>query len=162
MYSCRQARSGPALAKKRLRNLRLLRVKLGLFLRASMRDTHHPMHRANLTTVLNYCYKETGTTAFTAVPCKGGRAMTEPGFLDQAPDTDKLTDYDKKYFKLYMRLLDAKADGADWKEAVQVLFGLDPDREPERARRMHDSHLARAQWMTEHGYRLLLAEGAGK
>ncbi|WP_370198126.1 DNA -binding domain-containing protein [Roseibium sp.] len=88
--------------------------------------------------------------------------MTEPGFLDQAPDTDKLTDYDKKYFKLYMRLLDAKADGADWKEAVQVLFGLDPDREPERARRMHDSHLARAQWMTEHGYRLLLAEGAGK
>ncbi|MBG6200198.1 hypothetical protein IWQ48_001316 [Labrenzia sp. EL_13] len=88
--------------------------------------------------------------------------MTEPGFLDQAPDTDKLTDYDKKHFKLYMRLLDARADGADWTEAVQVLFGLDPVREPERTRRIHDSHLARAQWMTEHGYRHLLAEGEGK
>lgn len=87
--------------------------------------------------------------------------MTELGILDQAPDTDKLTDYDKKHFKLYMRLLDAKADGANWTEAVQILFGLDPDREPERARRIHDSHLARAQWMTEHGYRLLLAEGEG-
>lgn len=87
--------------------------------------------------------------------------MTEPAFLDQAPDTDKLTDYDRKHFKLYMRLLDAKADGADWTEAVQVLFGLDPAQEPERARRIHDSHLARAQWMTEHGYRLLLAEGGG-
>ncbi|MBG6162801.1 hypothetical protein IWQ54_002464 [Labrenzia sp. EL_195] len=88
--------------------------------------------------------------------------MTEPGFLDQAPDTDKLTDYDKKHFKLYMRLLDAKADGADWTEAVQVLFGLDPDRELERARRIHDSHLARAQWMTEHGYWHLLAEAEEK
>ena len=38
-------------------------------------------------------------------------------------------------------------------------FGIDPDREPERAQRVHHSHLARARWMTEHGYRQLVREG---
>jgi len=61
--------------------------------------------------------------------------------------------------KLYLRLLDAATDGADWREVVSVLFGLDPAREPERARRVHDSHLARARWMTTDGYRLLVREG---
>ncbi len=36
------------------------------------------------------------------------------------------------------------------------MFGLDPDEDHERARRVHDSHFARARWMTEHGYRDLL------
>jgi hypothetical protein len=59
---------------------------------------------------------------------------------------------------LYVRLLDAARDGADWREAVQVLFDLDPDLDPERCRLMHDSHLARARWMSDHGYRKLLRE----
>jgi hypothetical protein len=46
-----------------------------------------------------------------------------------------------------------------WTEVVSVLFGLDPDRDRERAQRVHDSHLARARWMTEHGYRDLLRAG---
>jgi len=54
-----------------------------------------------------------------------------------------------------MRLLDAADDGADWREAVEILFGICPIAEPERARRIHDTHLARARWMTEHGYRQL-------
>jgi hypothetical protein len=58
--------------------------------------------------------------------------------------------------KLYMRLLDAADDGAEWAEAVNVLFGIDPVREPERARQVHDSHLGRARWMTQSGYRQLL------
>jgi hypothetical protein len=37
---------------------------------------------------------------------------------------------------------------------------IDPDREPDRARHAFDSHLARAKWMTEHGYRHLLRGGA--
>jgi len=37
---------------------------------------------------------------------------------------------------------------------------IDPDREPDRARHVFDSHLARAKWMTEHGYRHLLRGGA--
>jgi hypothetical protein len=39
---------------------------------------------------------------------------------------------------------------------VRLIFGIDPEREPERARLVHDSHLARARWMTEKGYRHLL------
>lgn len=82
-------------------------------------------------------------------------AMAMPSLRDEAPDGDLLTDYDRAHVKLYCRLLDAEADGADWREAVKILFGVDPGTEQERARRMHDSHLARAHWMTEHGYKIL-------
>lgn len=51
----------------------------------------------------------------------------------------------------------AEEEGADWREVVQVIFGIDPQREPDRAKRMYDSHLARAHWMTEAGYRDLIA-----
>lgn len=85
--------------------------------------------------------------------------MTKLDFLDEPPDSVTLTDYDRAHMKLYLRLLDAASDGADWREAVSVLFGLDPEREPERARRIHDRHLARARWMTTDGYRLLVREG---
>ena len=85
--------------------------------------------------------------------------MTQADFLDEPPESAVLTDYDRAHMKLYLRLLDAASDGADWREAVSVLFGLDPEREPERARHIHDSHLARAHWMTTHGYRLLVREG---
>jgi hypothetical protein len=77
-------------------------------------------------------------------------------FDDVAPSGTDLTDYDRAHIRLYMRLLDAAADGADWREAVVVLFAIDPVREPDRARKVHDSHLARARWMTETGYKHLL------
>ena len=85
--------------------------------------------------------------------------MTKPGLLDAPPESPVLTEYDREHMKEYIRVLDAAADGADWREAVAVIFEIDPQAEPERARRVHDSHLARARWMTEHGYRLLLKEG---
>lgn len=77
-------------------------------------------------------------------------------FLDAPPDSADLTEYDRAHIKIYMRLLDAAADGADWREAVSILFKLDPSSDPERARHIHDTHLARARWMTEQGYRQLL------
>jgi hypothetical protein len=79
-----------------------------------------------------------------------------PHFLDEPPQGQALTSYDREHMKLYLRLLDADRDGADWREAVQVLFGLDPDIDDQRCRHIHDAHLARAKWMTEHGYRELL------
>ncbi len=79
-------------------------------------------------------------------------------FQDEPPQSSVLTAYDREHMKLYLRLIDATTDGACWQEAVAVLFGLDADREPERAKRVHDTHLARAHWMTEVGYRLLLRE----
>lgn len=85
--------------------------------------------------------------------------MIDP-FEDVAPSGDGLTAYDRAHVKLYMRLLDATADGADWREAVQVIFGIDPEAEPDRAKRVHDTHLARAEWMTHSGYRQLLRGSA--
>jgi hypothetical protein len=83
--------------------------------------------------------------------------MTEH-FDDIAPTSDELTEYDRAHVRLYMRLLDATADGAAWQEIVAVLFGMDPMREPDRSRRVYDSHLARARWMSQIGFRLLLGE----
>lgn len=77
-------------------------------------------------------------------------------FADQPPQSASMTDYDRQHLALYVRLLDAAEEGAEWTEVVRVLFGLDPKQDAERARRVHDSHLARARWMTEHGYRNLL------
>ena len=85
-----------------------------------------------------------------------------PSFDDIAPISDELTEYDRAHIKLYMRLLDAADDGAEWTEAVNVLFGIDPAQEPERARQVHDSHLARARWMTQSGYRQLLQRPADR
>lgn len=82
--------------------------------------------------------------------------MTIDTFEDRPPHGDKLTDYDERHLPTYLRLLDAADDGADWREAVRIIFGLDPIDEPDRARLVYDSHLARARWMTQTGYRHLL------
>ncbi len=77
-------------------------------------------------------------------------------FSDPPPQSSSLTDYDRHHLTLYVRLLDAAEEGADWTEVARILFGLDPERDGARARSVHDSHLARARWMAEHGYRDLL------
>jgi len=82
--------------------------------------------------------------------------MATPAYEDQPPVGDRVGAYDERHFVTYLRLLDAQAEGADWREVVQVVFGIDPALEPERAKKVHDSHLARARWMTEAGYRHLL------
>lgn len=85
--------------------------------------------------------------------------MGDATFLDEPPVSTTLTDYDRAHMKLYLRLFDADTAGADWREVVSVLFNLDPAREPERARHIYESHLARARWMATQGYRQLVREG---
>lgn len=82
--------------------------------------------------------------------------MTIPPFEDSAPVDNRITDYDERHFVTYLRLLDAEQEGADWREVVAIVFRLDPEAEPKRSRAVHTSHLARARWMTETGYRHLL------
>lgn len=84
------------------------------------------------------------------------RPMTTPPFEDRAPADDRITAYDERHFVTYLRILDAAEESADWREVAGVVFGLDAAIEPDRARLVHDSHLARARWMTEQGYRHLL------
>ena len=84
----------------------------------------------------------------------------KPVFLDEPPAGNLVTAYDREHVALYLRLLDSALDGADWREAVQLLFGLDPDADPERTRQIYDSHLARARWLSRLGYRKLASEGS--
>jgi len=81
------------------------------------------------------------------------RAMPDVPFQDRAPDDPGLTDYDRAHARIYLRLLDAAADKADWREVVTTLFGLDASADPERARTLYETHLARARWVAAQGYR---------
>ena len=82
--------------------------------------------------------------------------MNKPLRDDGPPLTDRVNAYDEAHLATYLRLLDADEEGADWRDAVRIIFGIDVEADPERARRIHETHLARARWMTEIGYRHLL------
>jgi hypothetical protein len=81
----------------------------------------------------------------------------DPDVADTAPTVSALTTDDHEHLITYLRLLDADADGADWRKVASIVLHIDSVREPDRARRAFESHLARAKWTTERGYRLLLA-----
>ncbi|HEV2681756.1 MAG TPA: hypothetical protein VGV14_14725 [Rhodanobacter sp.] len=57
---------------------------------------------------------------------------------------------------VYLRLLDANAANADWREVARVVLNIDPDSDPLQARRTWDSHLRRAVWMAEYGFQFFL------
>ncbi|MDE3115196.1 MAG: DUF2285 domain-containing protein [Pseudomonadota bacterium] len=82
----------------------------------------------------------------------------DPEISDEPPISDVLTDYDHTMLVVYLRLLDADAAGADWREVARIVLKIDPEKEPLRAKHRHATHLARARWMTETGYRHLLRE----
>ena len=75
---------------------------------------------------------------------------------DRAP-TGEFCDYDREHAVLYLRLLDAEAAGADWREVAQVAMRVDVGRDVERARLIHATHLARARWLRDGGYKVLLS-----
>ena len=83
-----------------------------------------------------------------------------PQVADPAPDEPFLTGYDMAHLVTYLRLLDADAEGADWREVATIVLELDVAKDFERARRPWASHLVRGKWMTERGYRHLLRGGA--
>ena len=90
----------------------------------------------------------------------GSPEMANRNCDDRAPNEPHLTGYDEAHLSDYLRLLDADEEGADWREAVSIIFGINPASEPERARTVHSSHLARARWMTRSGVCLPLGPRA--
>jgi len=84
------------------------------------------------------------------------KSPLNPSVTDQAPAASTLTGYDERHLFIYVDLLEAEADGADWDEAALLVLRIDPILEPTRARRAWESHLARAKWMIQHGYQHLL------
>ncbi|MFA9199589.1 MAG: DNA -binding domain-containing protein [Cypionkella sp.] len=83
-----------------------------------------------------------------------------PAIAAVAPSDTVLTGYDQAHAITYLRLLDAEAEGADWREVARVVLGCDPDNDLDCAKETYESHLARARWMTTHGYEHLLRGGS--
>jgi hypothetical protein len=83
-------------------------------------------------------------------------AAKSPQVAETAPNEPFLTGYDMAHLVTYLRLLDADAEGADWREVATVVLELDVTKDPERAKRSWASHLTRG----ESGFRHLLRGGA--
>ncbi|MFT4269633.1 MAG: DUF2285 domain-containing protein [Pantoea sp.] len=84
----------------------------------------------------------------------------DPDVDDLAPTGDAITPYDERHFVTYLRLLDAKAEGAEWKEVAQIVLHRDPVADELRTRRCWQSHLERAQWLSREGYKRILEQTA--
>jgi hypothetical protein len=78
----------------------------------------------------------------------------DPDVADTAPSDSVLTVYDEQHIVTYLRRLEVDAEGADWRDVARIVLHRDP--ESDRTRRAFESHLARAKWMAESGYRELL------
>lgn len=75
---------------------------------------------------------------------------------DEAPTAATITPYDERHFITYLRLLDAAAQNIGWRKVARDILRHDPIRHRGRAKRCWASHLARAQWMSQQGYRQLI------
>ena len=75
---------------------------------------------------------------------------------ETVPWSDDITAYDEAHLTLYLRLLDAKCDGAKTNELLKLLKDYGTTHAKEVAQKALQSHLDRAQWMTHTGFRLLL------
>ena len=82
--------------------------------------------------------------------------MTVAPFDASPPDADHISSYDRRHLATYLRLLDAAEEGADWREATFLIFGLDAATDHCKAQQVYEWHLARARWMVTNGYRELL------
>src|SRR6516164_11228883 len=89
-----------------------------------------------------------GTCARRFTPYLAGCCMTS--FCALQPSASTLTDYGEEHLLTYRGLLDAEGDGAEWDEAALLVLCIDPVREPARAHRAWESHLARAKWLLDH------------
>lgn len=86
--------------------------------------------------------------------------LLDPDVADEAPTSPILTGYDEERLLTYLRLLQAEIDNADWREVAKIVLHIDPEKEPDRAFRAWETHLARAHWMRTKGYSYLISGGA--
>ena len=66
----------------------------------------------------------------------------DPDVADPAPSDLALTPYDQEHAVTYMRLLDPMPKVPTGARSRRFVLHVDPEREPDRARRAFDSHLA--------------------
>ncbi|TIX20512.1 MAG: DUF2285 domain-containing protein, partial [Mesorhizobium sp.] len=61
---------------------------------------------------------------------------------NETPELAEVTPYDVAHFQTYSVLLMSEAMGLDWRKMSRAILNIDPERQPERARRAWTSHLA--------------------
>ncbi len=71
-----------------------------------------------------------------------------PDVADETPTSSALTGFDEERLLTWIRLLDAAAEKGDWREVAKIVLHIDPEKEPERAFRARQTHLARAGSIT--------------
>ena len=81
---------------------------------------------------------------------------TLPRLDEFPPESESVTTYDRRCFKLYIMLLDADASCEDWRGAYKRIFEIAHIENQERSYRHYQAHLKRAKWMSATGYRQLL------
>src|SRR5690606_34100622 len=59
----------------------------------------------------------------------------DPDVDDEAPAGNDITPYDEQHYVTYLRLLDAKSEGADWMEVARIVLHRDPVGDEARTRR---------------------------
>ena len=82
-------------------------------------------------------------------------AMSATPITTLAP-TGSIEPYDRQHATVYLRLLDAETAGAPWREVAEVVLGLGADVDAVQVRDIYNSHLARAHWLVDGGYKDLL------
>jgi hypothetical protein len=75
------------------------------------------------------------------------------GLRPAAPTGNAITDYDRAHFHHYVRLLDGNSAGLDDDELCRSILDMDPAPDRNAARRILKSHLERARWVSQTGYR---------
>ena len=77
-----------------------------------------------------------------------------PGGLRRvAPTGDVITEYDRAHFQDYIRLLDAHSAGMNSDEMCRSILDIDPAEDLDGAQKVLNSHLERAFWMSNIGFR---------
>lgn len=82
----------------------------------------------------------------------------DPDVDDLAPTVASITAYDEQHFVTYLRLLDARAENADWKQVALIVLHRDPASDEMQTYRCWQSHLERARWLSRAGYKRILEQ----
>ncbi len=75
------------------------------------------------------------------------------GLRPLAPSDDVITKYDRMHFQQYVKLLDALAAGKDFDEMCECILKIDPTKDRAKAHRTLESHIKRARWISDKGFR---------
>jgi hypothetical protein len=86
------------------------------------------------------------------------QSITKMEIADEVPWSEDFSAYDEAQFALYMRVLTATQTFTPEDEICSAILGIDPTKEPERARKCLGSHLKRAIWLTNDGLHLIFPD----